>query len=65
LPMTFVGIHREQKDWSNRQSTVASVGRHVDRARCCLRFAPVSPVNRAVGHLTITHKFSGEIRVAV
>ena len=40
--MTFVGIHREEKNWSNRHNPVAILGRHVDRARGGLRFAPVS-----------------------
>ena len=40
--MTFVGIHREEKNWSNRHNPLAIPGRHVDRAHGGLRFAPVS-----------------------
>ena len=49
LSMTFVGIHWEEKDWSNRQNPAAIVGRQIDRARCCLRFAPVSAYDHLFG----------------
>ena len=50
--MTFVGMHREEKKWSNRQNPAAIVGWRIDRARGCLRFTPVSAQERAAGPVT-------------
>jgi hypothetical protein len=36
---SWVGMHREEKNW---QSPAATLGRHIDCARSCLRFAPAS-----------------------
>src|SRR5689334_6291640 len=35
----WVGMHQEETNW---ESPAATLGRHIDGARSCLRFAPVS-----------------------
>jgi hypothetical protein len=37
-----------EEELANRQSLAATFGRHIDRARSCLRFAPVSSPIRCV-----------------